>query len=125
MLLAVFLLAKDTGKYDCVHKLWTGLTGHLANTSNRLLNEAAFDFIPPGDQARGGRFRLEESAPGGEGMIANGPLPPHQELCGTACLLDVPTVAIGGPVPPLEMRRFVHRSKSRASTGAQSYSHPL
>ena len=76
------------------------LTCHLVDEGpNRLINEVAFEFIPTCHQAAGAPlFQLEEGSQGAEDVIANGPLPAHEELLGMADLLKSPMVAFNGPV---------------------------
>ena len=70
------------------------LTCHLLDEgSDHLVNEVAFKFIPTGNQATGtSLLQLEEGAQGAEDMIANGPLPAHEELLGMAGLLEGPNL---------------------------------
>ena len=81
------------------------LTCHLVDeVSNGLVNEVSFEFIPAGDYATGASFlQFEEGAQGTEDMIANGPLPAHEELLGMADLFEGPVVAFNGPVLPMDM----------------------
>jgi hypothetical protein len=68
------------------------LTCHLVDEgSDRLVNEVAFEFIPTGNQATAASLlQLEEGAQDAEDVIANGPLPAHEELLGMAELLEGP-----------------------------------
>jgi hypothetical protein len=81
-------------------ELRTVLSCHLVDEgANRLVNEVAFKFIPTGNQATGASLlQLEEGAQGAEDVIANGPLPAHEELLCVADLLEGPMVALNEPV---------------------------
>ena len=81
------------------------LTCHLLNEgSDRLVNEVAFEFIPTANQATGTLLlQLEEGAQGAEDVIADGPLPAHEELLRMADLLEGPMVAFNGPVLSVDM----------------------
>jgi hypothetical protein len=71
------------------------LTCHLLDeVADRLVNEVAFEFIPAGDQATGASLlQLEEGAQGAEDVIANGPLPAHEESLRMAGLCDYPDIS--------------------------------
>jgi hypothetical protein len=81
------------------------LTYHLVDeVSDRLVNEVAFEFIPTGNQSPAASLlQLEKGAQGAEDMIANGPLPAHEEPLRMAGLLDHPMVAFNEPVLPLDV----------------------
>ena len=81
------------------------LSCHLVDEgSNRLVNEVAFEFIPTDNQATGASLlQLEEGAQGAEDVIANGPLPAHEELLGMADLLEGPMVTFNRPVLPVDV----------------------
>ena len=81
------------------------LTYHLLDEdSDRSVNEVAFECIPRGDQAtRASLLQLEEGPQGTEDMIANGPLPAHEELLGVADLFNGPMVTFNGPVLPADV----------------------
>ena len=81
------------------------LTCHLVDeVCDRVVNEVALEFIPTGNQATGASFlQLEEGAQGAEDMIANGPLPAHEELLRVAELFNGPMVTFNGPVLPVDM----------------------
>lgn len=76
------------------------LSGHLVDeASDRMVDEVAFKFIPTANQASGASLlQLEEGPQGAEGMVANGPLPAHEELLGMTGLLEGPMVALHAPV---------------------------
>ena len=76
------------------------LTCHLLDEgSNRVVDEVTFEVIPTGNQPpRASLFELEEGAQGAEDMIADGPLPTHEELLSVADLLDRAMVSFNGPV---------------------------
>ena len=76
------------------------LSCHLLDEgSNRLVNEVAFEFIPTGNQAtEAPLLQLEKGAQGAEDVIANGPLPAHEELLGVADLLEGAMVTLDAPM---------------------------
>ena len=81
------------------------LTYHLLDeVSNRAVDEVPFKFIPAGDQAtEASLLQLEEGPQGAEDMIANGPLPAHEEPLDMAGLLEGPMITFNGPVLPADM----------------------
>jgi hypothetical protein len=81
------------------------LSCHLADEGpNRVVKEVAFECIPTGNQATAASLlQLQEGPQGAGDVIANGPLPAHEEVLGGADLLEGPVVALDGPALPVDM----------------------